>query len=72
MRYKITHVPTGESVIYEDDMEWGRLCDYMWTEGNYSCDCNRHLFFERAKGRVPRRDRQCGRTLYEVEFLHEA
>lgn len=26
---------------------------YMWREGNYRCDCNRHLFFERAQGRDP-------------------
>jgi hypothetical protein len=22
---------------------------HMWSEGNYSCDCNRELFFERSK-----------------------
>ena len=24
-----------------------------WTQGNYGCDCNRYLFFERAKGNDP-------------------
>lgn len=23
---------------------------YQWTDGNYGCDCNRALFFERAAG----------------------
>ena len=24
--------------------------DWMYTEGNYSCDCNRYIFFRRAIG----------------------
>jgi hypothetical protein len=24
--------------------------EWLWTEGNYSCDCNRALFFARANG----------------------
>lgn len=31
--------------VYEDKY-W--LSDFIWSEGNYACDCNRHLFFERA------------------------
>jgi len=23
---------------------------WIWEEGNYSCDCNREIFFERAAG----------------------
>lgn len=30
--------------------------DFNWSEGNYSCDCNRHLFFERAGGVEPYED----------------
>jgi hypothetical protein len=33
---------------YFDSYEWQG--DYMWTDGNYSCDCNRYLFFMRAAG----------------------
>ena len=37
---------TGQVRFYHDDLEW---CDessvFMWTEGNYGCDCNRSLFF---------------------------
>ena len=32
----------------EEELE--RLTDFMWTEGNYSCDCNRLLFFVRSGG----------------------
>jgi hypothetical protein len=39
--------------------------DYLWTEGNYACDCNRHLFFERAGGREPEsREVACGDEKY--------
>lgn len=26
---------------------------YWWTDGNFGCDCNRHLEFERANGGDP-------------------
>lgn len=29
---------------------------YLWADGNYSCDCNRHLFFERSSGNDPEVD----------------
>ena len=32
---------------YEHDGVWN---SFIWTDGNYGCDCNRHLFFERAAG----------------------
>jgi len=43
----------GRDGVYEDTDEkgslWtdedGDLHDYMWGEGNYSCDCNRALLF---------------------------
>lgn|SRR5687768_1587123 len=36
------------------DEHW--LSDFIWSEGNYACDCNRHLFFERAGGNEPYSD----------------
>ncbi len=45
---------------------------YFWTDGNYGCDCNRYLEFERA-GNVPEDEIQgepeCGETLYELVTL---
>jgi hypothetical protein len=32
--------------ILEEDNE--TLATYIWEEGNFSCDCNRYLFFQRA------------------------
>lgn len=41
---------TGEVRIVECGSDTHDLepRDFMWTEGNYSCDCNRHRFFQRA------------------------
>jgi len=33
---------------YPDEEDVKHLIQYMWEEGNYSCNCNRHSFFERA------------------------
>ena len=38
---------SGERVTFP--YEYG-FHEYMWTEGNYGCDCNRHMFFWEAKG----------------------
>ena len=70
MKYAITYTPTGETRIYEDDGDYD--WEWMWTEGNYGCDCNRFLFFERAGGNNPDLDDcpSCGdNNLYTVEFM---
>lgn len=56
MSYQVTiiHNPTGIQVTHETTGDWergdGTADDYPWTDGNYSCDCNRLLFFFRAFG----------------------
>ncbi len=51
---EIKKVSTGEVVEYETDerLDFGEQepCVFNWEENNYSCDCNRNLFFKRAKG----------------------
>lgn len=42
---------------------------YMWEDGNYACDCNRHLFFHRAIGEEPEEDVPCGGSLYVVDAI---
>lgn len=42
---------------------------YLWTDGNYSCDCNRLLFFERAAGNDPDLEEgKCGDGKYSVLY----
>ena len=41
---------------------------YMWSEGNFSCDCNRCLFFDRAGGEEENWHHPCGDELYSVNL----
>lgn len=58
---------TGEIRRYESSEEFS---EFMWSEGNYACDCNRGLFFERVKyeeknelnWELP----ECGDTKYSI------
>lgn len=67
---KIKHIPTGE--IRQLDSRWtdyivlvdGKPSTYIWSEGNYSCDCNRHLSFNPA----PCEPHECGHSEYSVEI----
>ena len=36
---------SGEVRSYIDDGEWDETGHYIWTEGNWQCDCNREHFF---------------------------
>ena len=67
MKCAITDTETGETRIYEDEYPYN---DFLWTEGNYSCDCNRGLFFERAGGREPDpHEHMCGFSRFTIEVI---
>ena len=38
-----------EMIFFEDDEKYPLT--FIWSEGNYSCDCNRKLFFEYVNGK---------------------
>lgn len=42
---------------------------FNWEENNYACDCNRALFFARAKGE-DEPDVECGDGLYSVNLYN--
>lgn len=79
----ITHVPTKEQVVYHDtydidteDIEewqdsWQSTYSFIWEEGNFACDCNRALFFERAKtgDQAAWPETPCGNDLYKLDKL---
>ena len=65
MKITITKKRTGEAVSYEEDGMIDDNVKFLWTEGNYGCDCNRGLFFHRAKG-LPDTDNPCNEGLYAV------
>lgn len=68
VQVEIKEVVSGEVATcfeeYEDDL----LALYQWEEGNYSCDCNRILFFARALGFPDIFDAPCGDEKYKVRL----
>lgn len=61
---------TGEVVIHEEDTDLNTLHDLLfeWLENNYSCDCNRKLYWMRAKGyrEADPGECHCGDTRYSI------
>lgn len=58
---------TGEVQFCPQEYEWneeGSL--YLWATGNYSCDCNRHLFFHEFTEDCYNDAVPCTETLYTV------
>lgn len=58
---------TGEIRIYNDIIYFDDV--YMWEDGNYSCDCNRRLFFARANNEEEDWESGCGNTEYSVNIF---
>jgi len=47
--------------------EDGTFCDFMWSDGNFSCDCNRgHFLYPEHLNPFP-----CGTTRFSVEIRDE-
>jgi hypothetical protein len=67
---------TGERAVYhsteyvDNDGVWS---PYMWEEGNFSCDCNRGIFFEQATAITDDDagplEHPCGEGRYRVERI---
>lgn len=36
---------SDKSLVRVDEYEDWSDVEYLWTDGNYACDCNRHLHF---------------------------
>jgi hypothetical protein len=62
---KIKNNITNEERDVHMDFDWHEASLYWWTEGNFGCDCNRHLTFVRARNE-PESDVSCGNSLYTV------
>lgn len=65
----LRRVSDGVERLIPDDVGLDPDCDaeYRWHEGNYSCDCNRELFFERAAGvELDVGDTKCSNGRYRI------
>jgi hypothetical protein len=58
----LRHNPTGEERLVDGYGPWDDGAEFLWTEGNYGCDCNRALHFYNWSEDAD--DRECG----DVEF----
>jgi len=52
------------SPVWKDGSDWS---DFMWSEGNYSCDCNRRNFFNDVGAGLE--DNECGEGGFIVEKI---
>lgn len=70
---EIRNNQTGEIIEYEtsERIDPGEKfpCTYCWADGNYACDCNRSLFWHRAKGLEE--DSRCGDGFYSVNLKNK-
>lgn len=55
-----------ETRSYVEPRAWSDLDEYIWSEGNFACDCNRSLFFKRAGGEEDPESDDCGDGRYSV------
>ena len=65
----ITKVSTGETrqhIAYD----WDHRTEFLWTEGNYSCDCNRALLFARLRNEDETEawEQECGEKAYIINI----
>lgn len=47
------------------------LSTFNWQENNFSCDCNRGIFFSRAGAEQEDNDAPCGQGRYSVNLRRE-
>lgn len=73
LRVDIQEIATGREVSFEETGIFDpneHAVVYLWEEGNYSCDCNRRLFFYRAIGDAEKErdawDKPCSQDQYRA------
>lgn len=60
-------VDDTKEVLYDGD---DNPSIFIWKDGNFSCDCNRRLFFRRAAGEDDGDDVVCTDGLYSVNLVN--
>lgn len=71
LTYLIKQVSTDEvrRISYSDLT--GRTHDetvYLWTDGNYSCDCNRSRIFDECEDEFRESEHACGESEFRVNI----
>ena len=70
---RIIRMADGEAVEYADTLYQTDDYDgtFIWSEGNFSCDCNRHSFFQRALNLPEDDDVPCSEGKYMVDWIKD-
>lgn len=70
---KITRVSDGAVAVFSEDWmkNWSEGEEYNWSDGNWSCDCNRADFFHRAR-KEEEIETECGNKSYTVRIEDES
>lgn len=75
VQISITRISDGKNVTYWDDEGLYQDEDYdgtfIWEDGNFSCDCNRSIFFHKALGGLEEIETVCGDTQFKVDFIKD-
>lgn len=66
-RVRLRKNSTGEVRVYDHPFPWDEESNgFIWTDGNYGCDCNRANFFAECAGEEYDEDVQCGTGAYSA------
>lgn len=69
MRIEIRRASDGLVRVYHEARAWeGELSKYIWSRGNYGCDCNRELFFAGAADEEEPDNLECGDKRFAVRI----
>lgn len=68
MNLKIQIKRTSDGVIATDVWRDWKYHQFWWEEGNAGCDCNRELFFLRARGENDDVETKCGEARFSVRL----
>ena len=75
----ILRLPTGEEYTVSDHYNWPdevhevtedekiQSTEYLWTDGNLGCDCNKRIYLNRQHGLPLTENNPCGDT---IELTH--
>lgn len=66
MNLKLEIRRNADGVVATDVWPTWEHNDFWWAEGNAHCDCNRWLFFVRARGEDDSAETTCSHGLYSV------
>ena len=53
-------------IMVVNDSDWNESEEYLWITGNFSCDCNRALFFARANDEPDPENTPCGKSKFSA------